>query len=384
MKPPFAQPGDFDSQEERQPDPLAGRKAPPDFLADEAAFAQTLQTAFPLEREEIPPLFFQTLYGTRHDALAPGNLEQSIAARVFQRLELPLPPAPVPPARRQPAAPASPARRVPPLGRPHRALRLPQAAGLSALFTVLLCLVFGAVALEQGALGLFAQMRGPAAPGASASNAIVRIPRQLPWREAAQVLPFTIYWLGQDAPDYAFQSLRLRLAQAGAAGPLVESQYGIMGSTATIGLVTVRQFQPAVGNTILATAERSAVQSVQVNGLAAIAVDGQWGRQDEQTVWDYGSQAQLLYVAHGLLFWITVQQDAAPTLSLLQQIAASLERLYVDVPLHHDLPDVSLPPPLLLAPALPPPALVGGAARVRVSIAEQGAPILLSIEQPSS
>ncbi len=376
MIPPFAQPNDSEGQNERPQEGVSGRRVPPDFFADEAEFARTLQTAFPLEQEEIPPLFFQTLHGGHEYSLAPRDLEQAIASHVFQRLELPVLPAQAP-AQAAPSAPRSLRSQV--------SLRLPHATGLSALFIVLLLgLAVGAPVLAQMALTTLTQAGNHPARSASTTTALTMTEtQQLSWREAAQVVPFTIYWLGQQTVDYAFQSMRLRLDEAWAAGPLVESQYGILAGNTTSGRVLVREFQPAVGRTILVTADQSAVTTFEIGGHPAIYVNGQWERHYEQLIWEYGSQSELLYVDHGLLFWITMQQPEGASPEVLQQIADSLEQLYFNLS-HYALPDTYVPPTVQLAPSLPPPKLVGGSTRITVSISEQGAPILLTTEQPTT
>lgn len=374
MIPPFAQPSDSESQNARPQEGASGRRVPPDFLAEEEEFARTLQTAFPLEQEEIPPLFFQTLHGGREYSLAGRDLEQTIASHVFQRLELPLPPAPATATRRE-----------------HRSLRgrlplrLPHAMGLGALFAVLLLgLVVGAPVLAQMALGALFQAGSHSSPaGTRVATLVTASTSELPWREAERVVPFTVYWLGRQSVDYAFQSMRLRLEEDWVAGPLVESQYGIIDGNTTVGRVLVREFQPSVGNTILLTAEEAAVQVFQSGGQPVIYIDGQWGYHDEQQIWEYGSQAELLYVEHGLLFWIIVQRPEGAAPQTLQQIADALEALYYKLP-YHAVMDTYVPPMVQLAPALPHPQLVGGSTQIEVSIAEQGAPIVLRVEQPST
>ncbi len=63
---------------------------PDDFLPDEIAIATELRDVFSVEREELPPLYIQTLMQHEWDGLATIERQQALMSIVFDRLGLPL------------------------------------------------------------------------------------------------------------------------------------------------------------------------------------------------------------------------------------------------------------------------------------------------------
>ena len=59
---------------------------------------------------------------------------------------------------------------------------------------------------------------------------------------------------------------------------------------------------PAAGATVLQVVAQGAVHPTPVNNQPAIYIDGQWVHQRQAIVWKYGTQAELLYQADGLIF----------------------------------------------------------------------------------
>ncbi|HEX6776790.1 MAG TPA: hypothetical protein VF099_01245, partial [Ktedonobacterales bacterium] len=66
-----------------------GRRSPRDFSTEDLSLARELSSLFSVEREELPPLFVQTLAGASHDWQAPSGLTQRVTYHVFRRLHIP-------------------------------------------------------------------------------------------------------------------------------------------------------------------------------------------------------------------------------------------------------------------------------------------------------
>src|SRR5215469_4306196 len=62
---------------------------PADFSAEEQKLARDLNGLFPLEQEQLPPRYVQTLATENGAWVAPSGLEQRATYQVFRRLRLP-------------------------------------------------------------------------------------------------------------------------------------------------------------------------------------------------------------------------------------------------------------------------------------------------------
>ena len=67
-----------------------GGEFPDDFSEEDFEFARELNALFSLDREEMPPLFVQTLLASEDPRLQPieTGFEKKTSARVFRRLRL--------------------------------------------------------------------------------------------------------------------------------------------------------------------------------------------------------------------------------------------------------------------------------------------------------
>ena len=81
---------------------------------------------------------------------------------------------------------------------------------------------------------------------------------------------------------------------------------------------------------------------VRVGKRQAIYIDGQWVRQRQAIVWEYGTGAELIYQANGVIFWITGDQRDGVGESTLVTLAQQLEPLYMGTIPRMD-PDVLMP-----------------------------------------
>lgn len=302
--------------------------APADFSDEELVLARDLQRLFPLEQEQLPPRFIQTLAAEETTWAAPTGLEQRVTYQVFRRLRLP---------RRRSAPPeAGPRGR-----RPGPAPRLMTLGMLVVVLVV--SLVTAVPTFTQGLRGLLTQTRSQ-----GASPAVQPLPapqdqgQSISPQEVHNVVHFPLYWPGTAAGMYQLQGLVLHMGQTWADGPVVDIQYTLAMSPGS-GTLTVREFRPAKNTkTILQVVAQGAWHLAQVGNQPAIYVDGQWVQQRMAAVWRFGTQAELFYQANGLMFWITADQHDGAGEAMLAAVAQKLTLL-----------NLNQPPPRLVEQMLP-------------------------------
>ena len=295
---------------------------PADFSAEEQELARDLNSLFPLEQEQLPPRFVQTLATENGAWVAPSGLEQRAACQVFRRLRLP---------RRlfslQVPGADDTARRPGWLGRAPRTLALS-----TLLALVVLSLVMVAPSFAQGLYLLLGQTGMQVAPySPQPTFAPQEQVQYLSLQQVRQSVPFIVHWLGVAPGAYQFQGLVLHRGQPWSDGPVVELQYGLAEGAGN-GQLLVREFRPAAGATVLQVVAPGAVHPTPVNNQPAIYIDGQWVHQRQAIVWKYGVQAELLYQADGLIFWITADQRDGAGEAMLEGLAQALEPLYLCEP----------------------------------------------------
>jgi hypothetical protein len=200
-------------------------------------------------------------------------------------------------------------------------------------------------------------------------------------RQAEESVPFQSFWLGESQGGYQYQSLLLHMGQQWADGPVVEVQYRLPQATGT-GLLSMREFLPSPGSTVLLVVAEHAAQQVQVAGQPAIYINGRWVRHQGELTWEYGTQAELLYQANGLIFWMTADQRDGATPASLEALAAALKVLYMGAPRVH-LPELSAPPRAQAAAALSDASLGEVVALVPAGASPQtGAAVYIALGQP--
>ncbi len=310
-----------------------GRLSPPDFSAEELALARDLHDLFPLEQEQLPPRFVQTLATQQKGYDAPTGLSQRVVYRVFRRLGLP--------------------RRlfnddVPTPARGPRGFisleRAPQKVALSTLLAlVLLSLVTVAPSFAQGLRLLLGQTGVQVVPHYPQPMYVPQVQEQyLSLQAVRDSVPFHVSWLGSAPATYQFQGLIVHIGQPWADGPVVELQYANAELESGFGQLIVREFRPAAGATVLQVVAQDAAHMVRVGKRQAIYIDGQWVRQRQAIVWEYGTGAELIYQANGVIFWITGDQRDGVGESTLVTLAQQLEPLYMGTIPRMD-PDVLMP-----------------------------------------
>lgn len=347
-----------------------GRCSPGDFSTVDLSLARDLNSLFSVEREELPPLFVQTLAGDCHDWQAPSGLTQRVTYRVFRRLHLP---------RRL----FHTAQRAEKPAGVQALKRLPRTVGVSTVLALLLMsLVAVAPSFANGLrllLGNTGVQVAPSYPHQAINDMVLT--QYLSLREVEDSVPFQSFWLGESQAGYHYQSLLLHMGQQWADGPVVEVQYRLPEATGT-GLLSVREFLPAPGSTVLLVVAEHAAQQVQVAGQPAIYINGRWVRHQGELSWEYGTQAELLYQANGLIFWITADQRDGATADSLEAMAAALKVLYMGMP-RVRLPELSAPPRAQAAAALSDASLGEVVALVPAGASPQtGAAVYIALGQP--
>ncbi len=356
-----------------QPVTEGGRLSPADFSAEELALACDLHRLFPLEQEQLPPRFIQTITASPQDWAAPTNLAQRVTYRVFHRLRLP---------RRLFADTAPLAERGPrgfvSLG------RAPRTVAMSTLLAlVLLSLVTVAPSFAQGLRLLVGQTGVQVAPHyPQPTLAPQEQMRYISLHALQEAVSFPVYWLGMASGIYQYRGLVLHMGQPWADGPVLEIQYGHAKPGGGYGQLLVREFRPAAGATVLQVVAQGAWHQAQVGDKQAIYIDGKWVRQRQAIIWKYGTRAELLYQAKGLIFWITADQRDGAGQAMLEALAQALEPLYLGQP-RPLLPDLLQPPSAQVAAALNSASLGEVIALIPAGVSpETGAAVYIALGSP--
>lgn len=335
---------EFEGQRSGSKDDLTGLSVdsveiPDDFSADDLAFAHELEGLFDLSREEMPPLFVQTLLlpnDARLQTVEP-SFEAKTRARVLRRLNLP---------RSLVRSDTS----------PWQALRrtMPQHHSFSAiavitLLVMILSMVYTAPAFASGMsillsgthsgvmqvhsypAGLTASQarRGqpvsPALPAQSAQN--------ISLIQAVQMLHFSMYWPQPEVmPDnYVLDDVYIYrdVDQSWADGPIMELDYDYTFPGVAphgTGRIAICEFKP-MGKVLQVVQLGSAHElKINPNGQAsAIYVNGQWASINQSAhAWEYSGRSELIYEQDGVIFWIVGFQSDGVNSNTLTTIASSL------------------------------------------------------------
>lgn len=354
-----------------QPVTEHGHLSPFDFSAEDLRLARALNDVFDLEQEDLPPLFFQTMTSPRVWA-APEGLEQRMRHQVFERLALAHPDA---------APPKTEARRVPVNLRLHPK---PRTLGFSTVFALLLLsLVAVAPSFAHGVRLLLGQSGVQLTPTYPAQTVTVKVQTQyLSLHEAHEFVPFDIYWLGTQHDQYNYLSLLLHMGQTWADGPVVEFQYSLERLSPGTGRLVVREFRPAGDSTVLLVVDQQSVQVMNVAGHRVIYIDGRWVQHGQETIWQYGTRAEVVYEDHGLIFWITADQRDGASREWLSNVISSLEKLYLTQP-RIRMPEMATISNIEWASALPSADVGEVVAQIPAGASpETGAAVYVALGQP--
>ncbi len=306
---------------------------PDDFSSEDLAFAQELEDLFPVDQEEIPPFFAQTLLETecpRFQAVEHG-FEQKVSARVFRRLHL----------RRPLYRSSSPSLlKDLPIHRPLMALVA------ACLLFMLVTMVYtgplfasGLTFLWTGAhSGVLLTRTYPQLASTSQHHAhnvrslpAIAIPREIDYIQAQNELHFPIYLPNSMPANYDLNDIYLyqNNNQNWADGPLLQLSYTyeLPGITPHgTGRIVICEFKP-LGKVVQVVKFGSAQMICLDDGHAqAVYVNGQWVRlNDSSHDWSYGVRSELIYEHDGVIFWVVGDQRDGVDISTLSTIATSLQ-----------------------------------------------------------
>ncbi len=320
-------------------------RPPGDLLEEERALERELNHYFSLEREELPPLYIQTMLSEHGgDWMIPPKLEDRLTDRVFQTLQLP----------RQSfiSRPVKPHKKT---YRYQHLRYLPRALGIGAAFVAgMMALLTILAPLAQQISQLVSQAGFSGYEGGSLSS--LALTQYLSPRQTQAAVNFPVYWLGKSPVNYTYESLLLHMSQSWSDGPVVELQYGHTDAHIGYGRLTIYEFRPAGGKTALEVVAPHAVERTMVGNQPGVIVHGHWTYQNGDLLWDSGTQVQLFYQVDDIVFWFIADQRDAATPKAFLHLTSLLRELYLGMPNPH-LPELPQPPRAIVAEPLMPAAV---------------------------
>jgi hypothetical protein len=298
-----------------------GCRFPADFGPDEIEFATELRARFSPEREDLPPLYVQTLAGDGRYPPIEANFEQKVTCLVFRRLGLErrglFEPLRAPSGRRTSRV-LAPVRRVGRVG------------SVVAACAAILMLAGVMVTGPSFAAGVRILL-GHTGVQPVASYPAVVLPSTSVKHHGRDSIPSTpltqVDWLGTAVDGYVYQDTHVNVTPPDwSNGPVVEMLYQRPGSTPGSGMLDVREFRlsPAYAGVLQVVADGSAT-SVMVGDQPGVYVDGRWVHTDQQPGWEFGVKSELIFERDGLIFWIVADQRDGTKQAQLVDIAARLQ-----------------------------------------------------------
>ena len=302
---------------------------PDDFSVEEAAFASELRELFALEREELPPLYTQTLLDHERQVAPEVGFEQKLTYRVMRHLRLP---------------------RSPLFERQYLTMFLTalqeslfrMSRPLAASFTTVMFIMALTVAVSTPTfaagvrilLGQTGVQRVPAYP--------TYVRTSLPTNTADHhQLTFDpgmrLWWPGATADNYLYQGVRLQNSTEFSKGPIVEMQYTLDGLAKGTGVLDIREFQVSDKySAVLQVIQDGSQSLVRVGDTPAVYIDGTWVVRDvnhhvmdseEKFHWQWqtGVRSELIFERDGVVFWIVGDQRDNMQQDQLLHIASLLK-----------------------------------------------------------
>lgn len=303
---------------------------PDDFSVEEAAFASELREFFALEREELPPLYTQTLLNEERLEVAEAGFEQKLIYRVMRRLRL---------------------QRAPLFEHHYLTLAFaalrdslfrmtrPLAASLTTvMFLMALTVAISTPSFAAGVRILLGQTGVQQVPTYPAN---VRVPI-VPQTSTHQPLSFDpgmpLSWLGSVSDNYLYQGVRLQDPTDFSQGPIVEMQYSMYGHTGGTGVLDIREFQVNDKfSAVLQVIQDGSQSLVHVGDTPAVYVDGTWIARDVSHrvmdggddrlhwQWQTGVRSELIFERDGVVFWIVGDQRDGMDKNELIRVASQLK-----------------------------------------------------------
>lgn len=312
---------------------------PEDFTADEADFAAELRGIFSLEREDLPPLYAQTLAGDVFHRPLESGFEQKLTYRIFRRLHLSRSPLfQHPPETRRWGVASAVVRRLGPVG----------AAAAAFVFGFMVLSVL--VASPSFAQGLRILLAHTGVQQVASYPTVVRPSASMVAQSGhsgsqgdhmATNSPLNIIeWLGPSAQGYTYQGVAVNAPEPWSDGPIVVLRYARPNAGAGSGVLDVQEFRiaPSLSSVLQVVADGS-VSQVTVGNLPGVYVDGRWTRNEQRPTWESGVRSELIFEQDGLIFWIVADQRDG--MKQAQLIAAALQLTPVTlrsmIPVHPSL-----------------------------------------------
>jgi len=291
---------------------------PDDFTADETAFASELREFFALERDELPPLYVQTLLPRERDAAAECGFESKVIYRVFRRLSLPRPH----------LFEGSPLHLM--LLAMKESLALISRPVLSGMTAAMLFMALTvALASPSFAAGLRILLGHTGVQQVTSypnPSDIMEI-RPEPLSRDSQAMPLQhmpLYWLGASFGRYAYVKMRATNKEF-TNGPMVELSYMLSGHVRGTGKLDIREFLISPNlSAVLQTVETGSAVAVKIGNLKGVYVDGHWVQHGKRSVWQTGQKSELIFEYGDMIFWIVADQRDGIGLNQLIAVARGL------------------------------------------------------------
>ena len=288
---------------------------PADFSCEEAEFAAELRDLFDPQREELPPLFAQTLIENDHHAAIEPGYEHKVAYQVLRRLDLPRAPL---------VTPRSAFLRS--FSEGLRQMSRPVVSSVSALLIAMLMTVVIAAPSFAAGLHILLSHTGvvqvQSYPGNVHTSGTMAHPRSQQ-RDIATMAD--LQWFGPEVDGYTYSSVSFSVPQSWSKGPVADVEYVKTTVGQGSGLLDIREFRPAADlASVLQVVATGAATPVTVNGMPAVYVDGRWTTSSGRPTWQWGIKSELICESNGLILWITADQRDNVGQSDLVAIASHL------------------------------------------------------------
>jgi hypothetical protein len=270
---------------------------PDDFSPDEIEFATEMRQFFAVEREDLPPLYVQTLLRNERCLPVPSGYERALTDRVFQRLRLS-----VEYVTTKRAVLLSRSSIVETIAQVSSFSRTAVATAGMVLMAMVMTVLLTSPSFAEGLQVLLGQT---GVQQVSAYPDEGRISDVSQFSGAAVRNTFSPYWLGPTYGAYRYQALWTLAPESWSKGPIVEMQYELPQSANGSGLIDIREFQLSDRYAaVLQVVQAGAASQVKFDGTNAVYVDGAWQAQASRRSWGYGHRSELIFERNGVIFWI--------------------------------------------------------------------------------
>jgi len=306
----------------------AGDRAWPDeFSPEERQFAAELRALFPIEDEELPPLYIETLMGDAR--FAP--LEDADVRRMTHAVKrkLGLPRAPLFTRQWAPSAWGDQVSFTTVARTVRRASRPLVVVIALLVFCMISSMYLATPSFAQGLRLLFGDSGVQQVKNYPSPSAVTQ-ERQAPATANTKSAPMPTFWAGTTISDYVYQGMRTLPQQEYTRGPILDIQYVLGERTAQQtgnGSLDIREFQIANAfSAVLQTVQEGSASVTSINGLPAVYVDGMWvtAPGGPRTYWETGSRSMLIFEREGVIFWMVGDQRDGLGEAQLVQIASQM------------------------------------------------------------